>query len=74
MAAERGLKPGLWKFFAVIAWISFEFIGLGLGAALFGYHNLNDIVDLMLFALVCAFGGYLFVRYILERKETINKN
>ena len=73
MAAERGLKSGLWKFFTVIAWVGFEFVGLILGAALFGSpHNLNDLVALMLFCLVCAFGGYLFIRYILEKKEIIN--
>ena len=73
MAEERGLKPGLWKFYTVIAWIGFEFIGLVFGAALFGYNNFNDIVGLIMFALVCAFGGYLFVRRRLEQKDTIHQ-
>jgi hypothetical protein len=80
MAKERGLKPGIWKFYTVLAWIVFEFAGLTLGTTIFGYQNLsqdlkniNDLMGLMLFALVCAFGGYLFVRSKLEQKETLQR-
>ena len=80
MAEEKGLKPSIWKFYTVLAWIGFEFAGLILGTALFGYQNLstdlkniNDLMGLMLFALVCAFGGYLFVRSRLEQKETLQQ-
>ena len=80
MAQERGQRPGLWKFYTVVAWIAFEFAGLTLGTTIFGYENLsqdlknlNDLIGLMLFALVCAFGGYLFVRSRLEQKETLQR-
>lgn len=71
MAMERGLKPGLWKFYTVLAWIGFEFLGLILGNAIIELYSFNDIIRLMVFALFCAFGGYLFVRHRLEQKETI---
>ena len=80
MAEARGLKPGIWKFYTVLAWFVFEFAGLILGISLFGYQNLstdlkniNDLMGLMLFALFCAFGGYLFVRRKLEQKETLQQ-
>ena len=46
-------------------------IGIILGIIFFGQGNL---IGLMAFGLVCAFGGYLTVRYILEKKpdEKIN--
>ena len=65
LAIKKGLPPGRWKFTMVIAWIIFELIGLMIGLAIFGKDNL---IALMGFGLVCAFGGYLTVRYILENK------
>ncbi len=65
LAYRKGLKPGWWKFYLVIAWIAAEFVGLILGTAMF---DTNDIFTLMPFALVCAFGGYLIVRAILLKK------
>lgn len=65
LAAKKGLPAGRWKFFTVAAWIGFELLGLIVGIAMFGAGNL---VGLMAFALVCAFGGYLTVKYVLENK------
>jgi hypothetical protein len=71
LAAKKGLPPGRWKFITVIAWLAFEMTGIILGIILFGEGNL---IGLMAFGLVCAFGGYLAVRYTLENKpnEKIN--
>ena len=71
LAAKKGLPSGRWKFIVVMAWIGFELIGMMIGMALLGSGNL---VGLMMFGLVAAFGGYLTVRYILENKpdEKIN--
>ena len=65
LALKKGLPAGRWKFLTVIAWIIFEVIGLILGIGIFGTGNLYG---LMAFGLVCAFGGYLTVKYILENK------
>ena len=71
LAVKKGLPSGRWKFIVVMAWIGFELIGMMIGMALLGSGNL---VGLMMFGLVAAFGGYLTVRYILENKpdEKIN--
>ncbi len=66
-AERKGLPPGQWKLFTVLAWLGCEFFGVVLGMMLFGF-NQNDIIGLMAFALVCAFGGYLIVKAILDKK------
>ena len=65
LAATKGLSPGRWKFITVMAWLVFEMIGVFLGIIFFGQGNL---IGLMAFGLVCAFGGYLTVKYILDNK------
>lgn len=64
LAYRKGEPTGKWKLFVVLAWIGFEILGAVIGSLLFGQGN---IVGLLLFMLVCAFGGYLFVRAILMR-------
>lgn len=70
IAERKGLKPGLWKFYTVLAWLGCEFTGVILGMMLFGF-NKDDLFGLLAFALVCAFGGYLIVKMILEKKPDI---
>lgn len=65
LAERKGLTPAKWKWITVGAWLLFEFLGIITGLLLFGQNNL---AALMLFGIVCAFGGYLTVRYILEKK------
>ncbi len=62
LAHEKGQPTGKWKLFLVLAWIGFEILGAIIGVMLFGSDNL---VGLALFAIVCAFGGYLLIRSIL---------
>ncbi len=71
LAVKKGLPRGRWKFITVIAWLVFEMIGIILGIIFFGQGNL---IGLMAFGLVCAFGGYLTVKYNLEKRpdEKIN--
>ncbi len=59
LAYRKGLKPGRWKLYLVLAWFFTEIIGFFTGVAMFGTHNL---LGLMLFSLICAVGGYLFIR------------
>ena len=65
MAYRKGLKPGRWKLYLVLAWFVAEIFGFVLGMAIFGTNNLWG---LMLFALACAFGGYLIVHAALLKK------
>ena len=65
LAVKKGLPPGRWKFITVMAWIGFELIGMMIGIVVLGNGNL---IGLMMFGLVAAFGGYLTVRYTLENK------
>jgi hypothetical protein len=65
LALKKGLSAGRWKFITVMAWIGFELLGLIIGITFFGSGNL---IGLMAFGLVSAFGGYLTVKYILENK------
>lgn len=64
IAASKGLSPGRWKLYTVLAWFGAEILGFLLGGMLFGTGNL---FGLFLFALVCAVGGYLIVKAILDK-------
>lgn len=76
LALEKGLKPGLWKLYTVIAWIVAEFIGCVLAVMMFVKMPVTDarqiaqadLLAISMIALFAAFGGYLLVRYILENK------
>ena len=59
LAYRKGLKPGKWKLYLVLAWFVFEIFGFILGVILFGKDNL---MGLMLLGLISAVGGYLLVR------------
>lgn len=63
-AAGKGLSAARWRWYTVIAWISAEILGYMSGVMLFGDGNL---FGLLLFSFACAVGGYLIVRYQLEK-------
>lgn len=67
IANRKGLPPGQWKLFTVLAWIGAEFLGLVIGIMMFGF-NRQDLLGLMAFAVACAFGGYLIIKRILDNK------
>ena len=66
LAAQKGLKPNTWKIYTVLAWLAAESAGVIIGLMLFGKE---DLYGIMAFALACAFGGYLIIKNVLERKE-----
>ena len=70
-AVKKGLAPGRWKLMTVMSWIGFELMGLILGMVLFGTEN---IYSLMALGIVSAFGGYLMVKYILDKKPDNKMN
>jgi hypothetical protein len=65
LAEKKGLKPGTWKLYTVIAWIVTEFFGIFIGMMMFGKTNLVAVFATGIFG---AFGGYLFIRYNLENR------
>lgn len=65
LALRKGLKPGTWKAYTIIAWIIAELVAITFAMLFFG---VNDLMSLMLIGLTSAFGGYLLIRYILEKK------
>ncbi|MCC7379646.1 MAG: hypothetical protein IT255_09820 [Chitinophagaceae bacterium] len=65
LAIKKGLPPLKWKITMIATWILFEFTGMFLGISFFGTGNL---IGLMAIGLASAFGGYLLIRYILEKK------
>jgi hypothetical protein len=76
IALQKGLKPGLWKLYTVLAWIGGELTGCIIGIMMFVQMPItdakqipqSDLVAISMIALFAAFGGYLLIRYILENK------
>ena len=68
IAADKGLKPGTWKLYTVLAWIAGEFGGAMIGVIFFGVNNL---VSVALVAIAGAITGYLFLKSILSKKPDI---
>lgn len=73
LALQKGLKSRSWKLYTIAAWIVAEFFGFILGLIMFGQSDIKKMSQINVFqvsvvALFCAYGGYLFVRYNLEKK------
>jgi len=64
LAIQKGLPPTKWKWITVGYWFLFEFMGAFVGIMAFGQDN---FFGLMLFSVACAFGGFLLVKYRLEK-------
>jgi len=43
LAHSKGLKPGTWKIYTVLGWITLEIIGVIAGVIIFGKDNLFSI-------------------------------
>ena len=43
LAHSKGLKPGTWKIYTVVGWITLEIIGVIAGVIIFGKDNLFSI-------------------------------
>ena len=65
-AKAKGLSSLKWRWRLVLTWLGFELCGGLLGIMLFGFDK-NDMIGLALFALACAFGGYLLVKATLDK-------
>ena len=64
-AERKGLSPGRWKFYTVLAWFLAEIIGFAFAVVVL---NSIELLPLMFMGLAFAFGGYLLVKSILDKK------
>jgi hypothetical protein len=65
LAAQKGLKPGLWRLYTVLAWLGAEFAGLTIGVLIFGIDN---IISVMLLGVGAAAGSYFAIKANLENR------
>ena len=80
IARENGLIALKWQLFTILSWFILEGIGLIVALEWLGYQNIkttNEMIaavtknpGITFFSLFCGYGGYLLVRYILEKKES----
>lgn len=81
IARERGLKPFRWQAYTVLAFFLMEGIGLNLALSWLEVGELKSMEQItqfmmqhpgvFLFSLFTAFGGYLLVRMILEKRPEV---
>lgn len=70
-AVRKGLPPGRWKLYTVLAWFAFEILGFFIGSYFLG--GMGGMLQLSLFAIFCGFGGYLFIKARLDKiPDTLN--
>ena len=68
IAADKGLKPGTWKIYTVLAWIAGEFIGAIIGVLIFGTNNFFSVV---LVAITGAVTGYFILKANLSKRPDL---
>jgi len=69
IASRKGLKPGRWQLYTILAWLAGEFAGILVGIMIFGTNNL---VSVILVALAGAITGYLILKSNLSKRPDLN--
>lgn len=64
-ARRKGLKPGIWQSFTVLAWIVAEVGGVVLGLLLLGSEN---VIGAIFIGLGCAVASFFIIKSILNNK------
>jgi hypothetical protein len=70
IAERKGLKPGTWKLYVILAWFGSEFFFGFIAYWLFT----NDLYSAILTAYLCALGSYFVVRAVLKNKPDAIKD
>ena len=68
IAADKGLKPGIWKLYTVLAWIAGEFLGAVVGVLIFGTDNIFSVI---LVAVAGAVTGYFIIKANLSKRPDV---
>lgn len=68
LALDKGLKPGTWKLFTVLAWFAAEIVGIALGLVIFGTEN---YIQAVLFGYAAAITSYFIIKSVLSNKPDI---
>jgi hypothetical protein len=68
IAESKGLKPGTWKLFTVLAWIAGEIAGVVVGLLIFGPDN---IFSILLVAIAGAVTGYFLIKANLSKRPDV---
>ena len=68
LAADKGLKPGTWKLYLVLAWVAGELMGLVAGVLIFGPDN---IFSIMLVGIAGAVTGYFIIKANLSKRPDV---
>jgi hypothetical protein len=71
LAVQKGLKPGPWKLYTVLAWFGAEIAGALIGFLMFGEEGL---IAAVLLGLACAVGSYFVLRSVLQKKPDYNED
>lgn len=69
MAKRKGYAPLRWRWMVVLSWLGLEVLGL-----LIGFSISGNVLLAALLGFVAAIGGYMMVRYRLERLPDINND
>ena len=65
LALKKGLKPGTWKLYTVLAWFGSEIAGVIIGMGIFGTEG---ILPAILIGLCAAVGSYFVLRASLNKR------
>jgi len=71
LAARKGLKSGLWKFYMVAGWIVMELVGAFVGVMIFGPGN---VISILLIAIAFAITSYFYLKANLNKRPDADLN
>lgn len=66
---EKGYVPKPWIWKLVGAWVGFEFLG-----GLISFYITHDVIQASFFGIVCGFGGFLLIKYQVDKLPDITKS
>lgn len=75
LAEKKGLQPGVWKLYTVLAWIGAEIVGVTASMMIFG---MEELFPAYLLGIGCAATSYFVILSFLNKKpnnleEDINR-
>jgi hypothetical protein len=65
LAIQKGLRPGTWKLYTVLAWFGSEIVGIIIGLTIFGQGSLVPAVVL---GLACAVTSAFVLKANLNKR------